>query len=89
MSDQRESQISTTAVMLNRQVITGVSLRGQTIAQKATIRNEMESVVWPLLDAGKMRPVIDSVYPMADAIAAHHRLETSQHIGQIVLTVEA
>lgn len=88
MSDQRESQISTTAVMLNRQVITGVSLRGQTIAQKATIRNEMEAVVWPLLDQGKMRPVIDSVYPMTDAIAAHHRLETSQHIGQIVLTVE-
>lgn len=89
MSDQRESQISTTAVMLNRQVITGVSLRGQTIEQKATIRNEMEAVVWPLLDQGKMRPVIDSVYPMADAVAAHQRLETSQHIGQIVLTVEA
>lgn len=89
MSDQRESQISTTAVMLNRQVITGVSLRGQTIEQKATIRNEMEAVVWPLLDQGKMRPVIDSVHPMADAVAAHQRLETSQHIGQIVLTVEA
>jgi putative PIG3 family NAD(P)H quinone oxidoreductase len=89
MSDQRESHISTTAVMLNRQVITGVSLRGQTIAQKATIRNEMEAVVWPLLDQGQMRPVIDSVFPMADAVAAHQRLETSQHIGQIVLTVDA
>jgi len=87
MSDQRESQISTTAVMLNRQVITGVSLRGQSLAQKAAIRDEMVQVVWPLLDQGKMRPVIDSVFPMAEAVAAHQRLETSQHIGQIVLTV--
>lgn len=89
MSDQRESHISTTAVMLNRQVITGVSLRGQTLEQKAAIRDDMERVVWPLLDQGKMRPVIDSVYPMADAVAAHRRLETSEHIGQIVLSVDA
>ncbi len=88
MSDQREAEISATAVMLNRQVITGVSLRGQTIAQKAAIRDEMEAAVWPLLDEGKMPPVIDSVYPMSEAVAAHLRLETSQHIGQIVLTVD-
>lgn len=73
--------------MLNRHVITGVSLRGQSLAQKAAIRDEMVQVVWPLLDQGKMRPVIDSVFPMAEAVAAHQRLETSQHIGQIVLTV--
>jgi NADPH:quinone reductase len=88
MSDQRESQISTTAVMLNRQVITGVSLRGQSLAQKAAIRDEMVQVVWPLLGQGKMRPVIDSIFPMTEAVAAHQRLETSQHIGQIVLTVD-
>lgn len=88
MSNQREVQINVSAVMLKRQVITGVSLRGQSIAQKAAIRDEMEKVVWPLLDQGKMRPVIDSVYPMAEAVVAHKRLESSQHIGQIVLTVD-
>ncbi|NQV78912.1 MAG: NAD(P)H-quinone oxidoreductase [Alphaproteobacteria bacterium] len=88
MSEQREVQINASSVMMKRQVITGVSLRGQSLAQKALIRDEMEKVVWPLLDQGKMRPVIDSVYPMAEAVAAHKRLETSQHIGQIVLTVD-
>lgn len=88
MSNQREAEINATAVMLNRQVITGVSLRGQSIAQKEAIRREMEETVWPLLDAGMMKPVIDSVYPMADVVAAHERLETSQHIGQLILTVE-
>ncbi len=87
MSGQREAQIDATAVMLNRQVITGVSLRGQSNEQKAAIREEMEKVVWPLLNGGKLRPVIDSVFPMAEAAGAHERLETSQHIGQIVLTV--
>jgi len=86
MSGQREAQINASAVMLNRQIITGVSLRGQSTEQKAAIRKDMEKVVWPLLDQGLMRPVIDSVFPMADAAAAHERLETSQHIGQIVLT---
>ncbi len=88
MSNQREVHINASPVMLNRQVITGVSLRGQSIAQKAAIRDEMEKVVWPLLDQGKMRPVIDSVYPMAEAVSAHKRLETSRHIGQIVLSVD-
>ncbi|MDA0368848.1 MAG: NAD(P)H-quinone oxidoreductase [Proteobacteria bacterium] len=88
MSEQREVQINASSVMMKRQIITGVSLRGQSLAQKAAIRDEMEKVVWPLLDHGKMRPVIDSVYPMAEAVAAHKRLETSQHIGQIVLTVD-
>jgi NADPH2:quinone reductase len=88
MSGQREVQINVSTVMLNRQVLTGVSLRGQSVEQKATIRNEMEKVIWPLLDVGKMRPVIDSVFPMAGAAAAHRRLETSQHIGQIVLTAD-
>ena len=88
MSNQREVQINGSAVMMNRQVITGVSLRGQSVVQKAAIRNEMEETVWPLLDQGKMRPVIDSVYPLSEAVAAHHRLESSQHIGKLVLTVD-
>ncbi len=88
MSNQREVQINGSAVMMNRQVITGVSLRGQSVAQKAAIRNEMEETVWPLLDQGKMRPVIDSVYPLSEAVTAHHRLESSQHIGKLVLTVD-
>jgi NADPH2:quinone reductase len=88
MSGQREARINVSPIMMERQVITGVSLRGQSLQEKAAIRLEMEKTVWPLLDQGKMQPVIDSVLPMTEAAEAHKRLETSQHIGQIVLTTD-
>jgi NADPH2:quinone reductase len=47
----------------------------------------LEAKVWPLVAAGKVKPVIDSTYPLARAAAAHERMESSQHIGKIVLTV--
>jgi len=66
---------------------TGSTLRPRTVAEKAAIARGIEERVWPLVAAGKIRPVIDSTYPMAKAGDAHARMETSQHIGKIVLTV--
>jgi len=66
---------------------TGSGLRPRSVADKGKIAQALEARVWPLVAAGKVKPVIDSTYPLARAAAAHERMESSQHIGKIVLTV--
>jgi putative PIG3 family NAD(P)H quinone oxidoreductase len=66
---------------------TGSTLRPRTVAEKAAIARGIEEKVWPLVAAGTIRPVIDSTFPLEQAAAAHARMETSQHIGKIVLTL--
>jgi NADPH2:quinone reductase len=66
---------------------TGSTLRPRTVAEKAAIVQGFEAKVWPMVAAGRIRPVIDSTYPLAKAGDAHARMETSQHIGKIVLTL--
>jgi NADPH2:quinone reductase len=66
---------------------TGSTLRPRTVAEKAAITRGIEEKVWPLVAAGKIKPVIDSTFPLARAADAHARMETSQHIGKIVLIV--
>jgi NADPH2:quinone reductase len=66
---------------------TGSGLRPRSIADKGKIAGALEAKVWPLLSAGRCKPVIDSTYPLAEAAKAHARMETSQHIGKIVLTL--
>ncbi|MCC2110428.1 MAG: NAD(P)H-quinone oxidoreductase [Hyphomicrobiales bacterium] len=75
-------------LMLKRLTHTGSTLRARPIAVKAGIARALENKVWPLIEAGRMRPVIDSVYPFEKAAEAHARMETSGHIGKIVLKVE-
>ncbi|MFN3891662.1 MAG: NAD(P)H-quinone oxidoreductase [Beijerinckiaceae bacterium] len=70
-----------------RLVLTGSTLRPRTVEQKAAIADSLRERVWPLLNAGKIRPIIDSTYPLAEASKAHARMETSAHVGKIVLTV--
>lgn len=74
-------------VMLKRLVMTGSTLRPRTVAEKAAIARALREKVWPLLDAGKLRPVIDSTYPLGDAASAHARMESSAHIGKLVLVL--
>ncbi len=74
-------------VMMRRLTITGSTLRPQSELAKARIAEGLEAHVWPLLAAGKVAPVIDSEFPLAEAAAAHARLESSGHIGKIVLKV--
>jgi NADPH2:quinone reductase len=76
------------AIIIGRQLtITGSGLRWQPKEVKAAIARNLESRVWPLLASGKIKPVIDSVYPLDQASEAHRRMESSQHIGKIMLTV--
>ena len=73
--------------MARRLTITGSTLRPQSVAAKAEIAAQLEEKVWPLLAAGRVAPVMDSEFPLADAAKAHARMESSEHIGKIVLEV--
>jgi putative PIG3 family NAD(P)H quinone oxidoreductase len=74
-------------VMLRRLTISGSTLRPQSDLAKARIAEALRQQVWPLLAAGRIAPVIDSAYPLAEAARAHARMESSAHIGKIVLTL--
>src|ERR1700722_777737 len=75
-------------LMVKRLVHTGSTLRPRSPAEKAIIAHALYDRVWPLLASGRCRPVIDSTYPLNEAAAAHSRMESSGHIGKIVLTLE-
>jgi NADPH2:quinone reductase len=75
-------------VMVKRLIITGSTMRPRTAAEKAAIASTLREKVWPLLDAGKCLPLIDSVYPLAEVAAAHRHLESGTHVGKVVLTLE-
>ena len=74
-------------IMLKRLHHTGSTLRSRSVEDKGRIARAVEEKVWPLVAAGRVRPVMDQTFPLADAAKAHARMETSAHIGKIVLTV--
>jgi len=74
-------------IMLKRLVVTGSTMRPRTTAQKGEIAQALRTKVWPLLEAGKAGPHIHATFPLAQAAAAHALMESSQHIGKIMLTV--
>ncbi len=74
-------------VMMRRLTITGSTLRPQSDLAKARIAQALRKEVWPLLEAGRVAPVMDSTFLLSKAVAAHQRMESSGHIGKIVLDV--
>lgn len=72
-------------VMMKRLTHTGSTLRPRSVADKAAIAHALRSHVWPLLEAGRCRPVIDHVFDFGEAAKAHEYMERSAHIGKIVL----
>ena len=81
------AEINFAQIMVRRLTLTGSTLRPQSDAAKAVIADELRAKVWPLLGAGKIAPVIDSTFPLAEAAKAHALMESSSHIGKIVLEV--
>lgn len=75
-------------VMLKRLVLTGSTLRARDNDFKGAVAEALRQRVWPLFEAGKVAPVIDSVYPLGKAAEAHARMETSLHMGKIMLEAE-
>ncbi len=73
-------------VLVRRLTIAGSTLRPRTTAQKAAIAADLRARVWPVLDAGRCAPVIHATFPLSEAAAAHRLMESSEHIGKIMLT---
>jgi putative PIG3 family NAD(P)H quinone oxidoreductase len=76
-------------IMIKRLTYTGSTLRPRTVAQKAAIAKDLLQKVWPLLESGKVKPVIHATFPLRDARLAHELMESSKHIGKILLEVKA
>ena len=83
-----KAEIDLNEVLRRRLVITGSTLRPRPIDFKAGIARSLRAKVWPLIEAGKIKPVIFRTYPLAEAAAAHALMESSAHIGKIVLTID-
>jgi NADPH2:quinone reductase len=84
--DSPRATVDFTRLMLKRLHHTGSTLRSRAVEDKAAIAKAIEAKVLPLLAAGRVKPVIDSTFPFTQAAAAHARIESSAHIGKIVLT---
>ena len=82
-----EAKINVARLMMKRVTLTGSTLRPRTRDVKAGFARALEERVWPLVSAGRIKVLVDSTYPLAKAADAHRRMETSQHIGKIVLVV--
>ena len=82
-----KAEVNFAPLMMKRLTMTGSTLRPQSDLAKAGIATELREAVWPLLDAGRIAPVMDSEFAFEDAEDAHAHMEASQHIGKIVLKV--
>ena len=82
------AEVNFMPLMLKRLTMTGSTLRARGIEEKAAIAAALREKVWPLLDAGRVKPVIDGTFPLRDASKAHERMESSAHIGKLVLVLE-
>ncbi|MEQ1754872.1 MAG: NAD(P)H-quinone oxidoreductase [Micropepsaceae bacterium] len=81
-----ETTLSLLTVMLKRLTITGSTLRARSHAEKAEIARSLQTHVWPLIEAGRVKPVVDSIFPMQKVAEAHAKMAGSSHIGKILLT---
>lgn len=82
-----KAEIPIWMVMAKRLTLTGSTLRARSVQFKSAVADELRREVWPRLNAGEARPVIDSVFPLEEAADAHRRMESSEHVGKIVLEV--
>jgi len=81
------AELNLAPVLLKRLTITGSTLRARPVADKARIAAALRQTVWPLLEQGRMRPILDQVFPLDEAAAAHALMESNRHIGKILLQV--
>ena len=75
------------ALMQKRAIVTGSTLRPRSADEKARLAAEVERVVWPWIEAGRVKPVVERTFPLAEAAKAHALLESGAHTGKVVLTL--
>ena len=72
-------------IMMKRLTLTGSTLRARSLSFKSLVADEIARTVWPHVEAGRLKPVVDSVFPLSDAAGAHARMDAGAHVGKIVL----
>jgi NADPH:quinone reductase len=82
-----KAQINLTPVLRNRLTITGSTLRARSVSEKGAIANAVHENVWPLFESGVVRVLVHQTFPLTNAAEAHRVMESSTHIGKLVLTV--
>jgi NADPH:quinone reductase-like Zn-dependent oxidoreductase len=75
--------------MRRRLTMTGSTLRARDLSFKTMVADEIARTVWPYVEGNRLKPVIDSVFPLREAASAHSRMEAGDHVGKIVLDMEA
>jgi putative PIG3 family NAD(P)H quinone oxidoreductase len=83
----REVTADLALIMRNRLVVTGSTLRSRPVAEKTVLRDSIRERLWPHVAAGRIRPIVDGFFPLEQAAEAHRRMESSAHIGKILLRV--
>jgi len=83
-----KAEIQIHKIMQKRLTLTGSTLRARDVGFKTAVRDQLIRTVWPLLAEGRLKPVIDSTFPLAHAADAHRRLDAPDHVGKTVLTIE-
>ena len=81
------AELNLATIMRRRLTLTGSTLRPRSASFKALVAEELARNVWPHVEAGRLKPVIDSTYPLTQAADAHRRMEAGDHVGKIVLTM--
>ena len=76
-------------IMRRRLILTGSTLRPRSVEFKTMVADEIGKTVWPYVEGGRLKPIVDSIFPLADTEAAHARMEAGEHVGKIVLEVGA
>jgi putative PIG3 family NAD(P)H quinone oxidoreductase len=82
-----KAELNIQTIMQRRLTITGSTLRARSVAEKATVARAVQQHVWPLIEAGTVKPIIHATFPLRDAAEAHRVMESSTHVGKLVLTV--
>jgi len=89
LMDGETAAVDLRRVLGRRLTITGSTLRPRSVVEKGQIAEALAREVWPLLERGVVRPIVFKTFPLAEAAAAHRLMESSQHIGKILLTVQS
>jgi NADPH:quinone reductase-like Zn-dependent oxidoreductase len=84
-----KAEVPVPDIMRRRLTLTGSTLRPRSVEFKTMVADELNRTVWPYAEGGRLKPVIDSVYPLDQAAAAHAHMESGNHVGKIVLDVKA
>ena len=82
-----EATVNLAKIMQKRLTLTGSTMRPRTVADKAQIARDLEKHVWPLLESGRVKVIVDRVFPFADVVSAHRYLEAGAHIGKVILSL--